>query len=325
MLPPGKRSIARFIFVYTPLTFYILSVVYVMERLSAAKPPSKNDDAEDMMTRMAGWRRQQQQQQQQQQNSCNNKKVPPTIIPLSKLTKIESSRSSFSCTKDGLVWIENRETTRPTATTINTNNTSGIPKLIHQTSRTRCLTVDFAQLTRRWKEWGEKDGWSYYFHDDEAMQRLYHHASSSSDEFPNMMLPIFQHCLLHGTARADLWRYLLLYIYGGIYADLDTVPDLLTTDMIAWSHQQQQQQHDALFVVEQYHLLSQYFMAVTPRHPLMWYALQHAVLNVAKATDTGQLAAAMMTGPHALHQAYQSFRADVGVFVEPAVPGRKPV
>ena len=82
---------------------------------------------------------------------------------------------------------------------------------------------------------------------------------------------------------------------------------------------------DALFVVEQYHLLSQYFMAVTPQHPLMWYAVQHALQNLWMATDTGQGSAAKLTGPHCLHEAYRDFGRDAGRFVDPARPGNKPV
>jgi mannosyltransferase OCH1-like enzyme len=32
-----------------------------------------------------------------------------------------------------------------------------------------------------------------------------------------------------GVMRADFWRYAILYIYGGIYMDIDTSP-LLTVD-----------------------------------------------------------------------------------------------
>ncbi len=102
-----------------------------------------------------------------------------------------------------------------------------------------------------------------------------------------------------------------------MYADLDAVPASFTTDWL--------ENNDAFFVIEQYHLLSQYFIAVTPRHPLMWYAIQVSLSNLWKLSDTGGVAAAVTTGPHALHQAFILFAKDGGLIIDPARPGEKPV
>ena len=71
--------------------------------------------------------------------------------------------------------------------------------------------------------------------------------------------------------RADLWRYVLLCEYGGIYSDVDTYPN--TTFVLPHDV-------DAYFVLEGDGLLSQYFMAVAPHHPLLFYTIQHAVANL---------------------------------------------
>lgn len=39
--------------------------------------------------------------------------------------------------------------------------------------------------------------------------------------------------------------------------------------------------------------------------------------------DTGRINAALVTGPHALHRAYQDFRRDAGANVDPQGPGYK--
>ena len=109
-------------------------------------------------------------------------------------------------------------------------------------------------------------------------------------------------------------------IYGGVYADIDSRPSLLTLDAITLNDP------DAFFVVEQYHLLSQYFMAVSPRHPLMKYAIEVALQNVLQHDDVQKINAAFTTGPHALHEAFRKFRRDNGgAWVDPALPGYKPV
>lgn len=104
-----------------------------------------------------------------------------------------------------------------------------------------------------------------------------------------------------------------------MYADIDSLPNKFTKAAIL------QDDYDALFLVEQFHLLSQYFMAVSPGHPLMAYAIQQALENVLWHDDVEKINAAFTTGPHALHEAYRRFRRDAGVWVDPAVRGQKPV
>ncbi|KAL3901646.1 MAG: hypothetical protein SGARI_006040 [Bacillariaceae sp.] len=147
------------------------------------------------------------------------------------------------------------------------------------------------------------------------MNRVFH---LDFPEFPHLGL-ITDHCMVSGTAKADLFRYIILYLYGGVYADLDSAPNAMTNSTI-------QDEDDGFFVVEQYHMLSQYFMAVSPRHPLMFYAIQHAIHNVMGQQDTGRQNVAFVTGPHALHAGYRDFRLDHnGDKVDPAGAGYKPV
>jgi hypothetical protein len=187
-----------------------------------------------------------------------------------------------------------------------------IPKIVHQTSKSRCLTSTFTNIASKWK----LEGWSYYFHDDAALERLF---QTEFAEFPHMQA-ILRNCVLtNGTIKADLWRYLILWLYGGVYADVDSTPNEFGPDTIGHTD-------DAFFVVEQYHVLSQWFMGVSPRHPLMYYAIHYALLNLLEATDTQQVDAAFTTGPHALHRAYQEFRKDFdGFLVDPVGNGFKPV
>jgi len=102
------------------------------------------------------------------------------------------------------------------------------------------------------------------------------------------------------------------------YSDFDTAPNEFDEHTIARSD-------DGFFVVEQYSLLSQYFMAVSPKHPIMYYAVQRSLINLLQASDTLNMGAAVKTGPHALHKALQDFQWDVGILVDPMMAGAKPV
>ncbi|CAB9519602.1 glycosyltransferase [Seminavis robusta] len=150
---------------------------------------------------------------------------------------------------------------------------------------------------------------------------------SQSDEFPMLHDLVMANCLPHGTLNADVWRYLVLWTYGGVYADIDTQP---TKVFISSNNNDNkgtaiQDSDDGWFVVEQFHILSQYVMAVSPRHPLVYYAIQHATNKIMVQEDTKQINAALVTGPHALHRAFQDFCKDAGIRMDPQGVGFKPV
>jgi mannosyltransferase OCH1-like enzyme len=234
--------------------------------------------------------------------------APPSFTP-QRLTLAElttNSNKDDSC-QSPLLHIDNQQISLPRKAL----SKNRIPHIIHQTSKSRCVTPRLAKAIQTWQTWTD---WEYYFHNDEAVARLFQ--QSAQQDFP-LLGDLYPHCLVHGTLRADLWRYLILWEYGGLYADVDAVPVSFTPDWL--------EESDAFFVVEQYHLLSQYFIAVTPKHPLMWYAIQVSLSNLWKLTDTGGVAAAITTGPHALHQAFILFAKDGGLTIEPARPGEKPV
>jgi len=204
-----------------------------------------------------------------------------------------------------------------------------IPKRVFQTSKSHCVAPKFHNALEHWHHFNATNkttsdttttSWNYYLFDDDEIHAFFH---SQMTHFP-MLGPIVKHCLPHGTLKADLWRYLVLWEYGGIYSDLDAIatPAFPTETL---------NEVDALFVVEQYHLLSQYWMAVSPKHPLMWYAIQAALNFLLQAPeDLMQADAAWKTGPHALHQglawfAEASFSNTQPPIVHPFGIGTKPV
>lgn len=253
------------------------------------------------------------------------------LLPLHTLTGSEMGMAKKACPPNQLLIEDIIDTSSKT--------TVGVPRILHQTGASRCVTRQVGKAISTWKEWlhsklGQQSpslssSWSYYYHDDAALHRLLkRHAA----EIPLLKVVLDSDCFWRygGTLHADVWRYLILWLYGGVYADVDAVPSEETIQAVHGGLLGRALQHnrsiDALFVVEQYHLLSQYFIATTPRHPLMWYALETALLNLyTYAPDTAVLPAALYTGPHALHKAFQRFMKDVGVDVPAIAKGVKPV
>ena len=87
-----------------------------------------------------------------------------------------------------------------------------IPKIIHMTAKSSCFTPRFAENVEKWRF----PGHSLFMYDDAAMDRLFHHVDWP--EFP--LLREVLSCIPSGGGKADLWRYLMLWEYGGIYTDI---------------------------------------------------------------------------------------------------------
>ena len=89
-----------------------------------------------------------------------------------------------------------------------------IPKKIHQTYRTKDgLSVSIRGNISRLKQLNP--GWEYTFYDDaDVVEFIRKHYSPEILSLYNKINPT------HGAARADLFRYLLIYKVGGAYLDL---------------------------------------------------------------------------------------------------------
>ena len=88
---------------------------------------------------------------------------------------------------------------------------SPIPRLIHQTWKTRDVPPEFQALQRSWTE--RNPGFTYRFWTDDDIEHF------MAEEHP-ALLPVFRGYAAP-IARIDLARYLILRRFGGVYADLD--------------------------------------------------------------------------------------------------------
>ena len=88
-----------------------------------------------------------------------------------------------------------------------------IPKHIFQTFKTKKLP-----LITRWHIWNIKrqnPEYQYYLYDDEDVQEFFR------TEFPEEYLKAYKRLTI-GAAKADFFRYAILYRKGGVYLDVDS-------------------------------------------------------------------------------------------------------
>ena len=98
-----------------------------------------------------------------------------------------------------------------------------IPRIVWQTHKSDEYVRDHAVLSRCTDSWEARKGWERRFHSDKARDAFV------KERFPGFW-SVYTRLPLE-VMKADLWRYMILYTFGGVYADADTWcvggPDLL--------------------------------------------------------------------------------------------------
>lgn len=170
-----------------------------------------------------------------------------------------------------------------------------IPAIVHQASKTRCLTRSFHQASLQWAL--RKS--SYYIHDAHAVKTL---VFSEFPEFSRMAL-LSDECLPE-PIMFGLWRYLILWTFGGISADLNSYPNLFNMTYIKVDD-------DGFFLLENgTNMLSTLVMAVSPRHPVMYYAVQRSLSNILQMHQKVTYDPRQVVGELVLNQAVKDFLSD---------------
>jgi inositol phosphorylceramide mannosyltransferase catalytic subunit len=88
-----------------------------------------------------------------------------------------------------------------------------IPKIIHQTWKTRDIPARFQDASASWQ--ALHPDWEYRLWNDDDLETLV------AEEF-RTHLPLY-HAYPDHIQRVDAARYMILFRYGGLYADLDIV------------------------------------------------------------------------------------------------------
>jgi len=200
------------------------------------------------------------------------------IPHIEELVKFNTTATATSC-PPGLTPITN--TYYPTSVVYPPGRK--IPKIIHITSKYRCATPAVIKNVDKWRF----QNYSVYFHDDQAIEKLFTHPYARS-QFPTLREAL--KCVTSGATKADLWRYLVLYIYGGVYTDIDNSPTGFNGETI-------KDNDDSFFVIEKLGIMSQYFIASSFGHPLMAKMLEAGSEKLKSIGNVMNNHAAQTTGP----------------------------
>lgn len=88
-----------------------------------------------------------------------------------------------------------------------------IPKIIFQTWKTKKISSDLAFLINSWKK--NNPNFEYRFFDDKECEVFLKSFNKRIFESYKKIIP--------GAFKADLWRFCVLYVFGGFYCDIDTL------------------------------------------------------------------------------------------------------
>jgi hypothetical protein len=147
-----------------------------------------------------------------------------------------------------------------------------IPKLIHQTWYEPVTKEGYPNMSRLIESF-KQSGWEYTFYDDDTAAKFL------SDHFPPEVREAYD-SILPGAFKADLFRYCVLLVKGGVYADMDVLLETNLDEAVA---------DDVGFMtpidqpgsnVGHRSCLWNGFLAVAPGHPFLAKTIELVVNNI---------------------------------------------
>lgn len=182
-----------------------------------------------------------------------------------------------------------------------------IPRIIHQTYHSREFPAAIEASVKALRE--RNPGWEYRFYDDADIERFIR-----AEYEPEVYAAYSRINPAYGAARADLFRYLLIYRLGGVYLDIKSSATAPLDDIISpldrhvlaywpngpgepfagWGmHAALADFHRGEF--QNWHLIS------TPRHPFLHAIIISVLANIRQydpeRSGVGQLGVLATTGP----------------------------
>ena len=100
-----------------------------------------------------------------------------------------------------------------------------VPKIVHQTWFEPVTREKYPNMSRLVESW-RKSGWEYYFYDDDTA------ADFLGTHFPPEVREAYE-SITPGAFKADLFRYCVLLIRGGVYADMDVLLETNLDDAVS--------------------------------------------------------------------------------------------
>lgn len=175
-----------------------------------------------------------------------------------------------------------------------------IPKIIHQTFKTKNLPKDIQFSINQLKS--QNPSFEYRFYDDEDCIKFI------QDHYPKKVLDLyFKIPNKFTSARADLFRYLLMYKIGGVYLDIKsstTSPlenTLIDTDEYLLTHwpgkDWKEEIGNSLGEFQNWHIVCR------PFHPFLTKTIEDVLNNLETQTISSKSDVLRITGPIAYSKA----------------------
>ncbi|WAR00207.1 IMT3-like protein [Mya arenaria] len=187
-----------------------------------------------------------------------------------------------------------------------------VPRIIHQTWKDTNIPMKLTSWVRSWLK--VNTDYQYYLWTDESARELI------KERHPTLLKTFDSYT--EGIRRADALRYVILYEFGGVYADMD-VESLQNLDPMLRKYAcfvpQEPYEHPILYGNFE-HLVINALMGCRPRHPFMKMLIDNLPYfsHMWNVLDS--------TGPHFLTNVYRRYTDethlepinDNGVYLAPA-------
>ena len=147
-----------------------------------------------------------------------------------------------------------------------------VPRVIHQTWFEPVTREKYPNMSRLIESF-RQSGWEYTFYDDDSA------AQFLSAHFPPAVREAYD-ALIPGAFKADLFRYCVLLIRGGVYADMDIMLESNLDQAIDGSIGFLTAQDSPGETIGRRSCLWNGFMAAAPGHPFLAQTIQNVVNNV---------------------------------------------
>jgi len=145
-----------------------------------------------------------------------------------------------------------------------------IPRNIFQTWATINISDDLKTLTDTWRN--INPGYAYFLYNDNDCKKFI--LKHFDEKIYNAYCKI-----IPGAFKADLWRYCVLYVYGGIYVDIDTIC-LNEIDSFLNEDTEFMTPIDINYWIPYKYNLFNTFIASVPKHPILLDCINRIVFNI---------------------------------------------
>ena len=194
---------------------------------------------------------------------------------------------------------------------INNIKLQTIPKHVFQTHRSQEYISHSPELLKAQNSWKQMEGFQYYFYDDHKIHTF------MLQHFDDRVMQAFHRCPLT-VMKADLWRYCVIYVYGGLYTDSDTVCKQNMEHFINHSVELVVCPEPETFRTN---LLCQWIFAAPSKSPILKAVIDNCVNEILKhPTLKGEHVVHELTGPTIFTNAVRSYLALKGFSSLPENP-----